>query len=337
VLKSTGRSRSAVAGLPEDDRTPSAAPGVGMRRHQAGAACIQNTACAHACGNGLAVDGDDIFSVISSRRPIDHAAVEVTLPARSILGVAARGKPCAATALAMRSPASSAFGSSDRPPVEIRLALAECAAAAERRRIGENLAVVSPSRRGRSASGRGPAVAARCSCSRAASAVDAAVEIGSSLRSRGRSNFDGPRVPRGAVELWRSNFGRSNFGRSKLRAPSRADASRVPTIRNRSALLQGLVSPRTDGREIPGGPRFAAIRPGAARSGAPRENLLFAADFRSGRSPVRAGRSPNVRSPELRSPNSVHRIFVRAGRSLRSRKTFARACRDAFHHHVRGA
>src|ERR1700687_6120383 len=91
----------------------------------------------------LAVDGDDVVGGDVERRRIDHAAVDRDAALHDpFLGVAARGQPCPRHHL---GEPLAGFLFARRPRrafVEIRRALAIGAAAAERRALGENLAVV---------------------------------------------------------------------------------------------------------------------------------------------------------------------------------------------------
>src|ERR1700736_3908630 len=91
----------------------------------------------------LAIDGDDVGGGDVERRRIDHAAVDRDAALHDpFLGVAARGQPCPRHHL---GDPLSGFLFARRPRrafVEIRRALAIGAAAAERRALGEDLAVV---------------------------------------------------------------------------------------------------------------------------------------------------------------------------------------------------
>src|SRR5216684_4103289 len=137
---------------------------VGMRRHQPARLVIQKQPRALARRQWLAVDRNDIVRGDIQRRRIDDAAVDRDPALHDpFLGIAARGKPCARHRLGdpltgfllPRFLADSAL-------VEIRLALAIGAAAAKRRALGENLAVVLiVAARPISKTVRGPAVAAR--------------------------------------------------------------------------------------------------------------------------------------------------------------------------------
>src|SRR5258707_10927812 len=117
--------------------------GVGMGGHQAARLVRHEQPRALARRQRLAVDGDDIVGGDIERRRIDHAAVDGDGALHDpFLGVAARGQPCPrhhfrnalAGFLFARRPGC--------PFLEIGLALAILAAAAERRTSGEDFALI---------------------------------------------------------------------------------------------------------------------------------------------------------------------------------------------------
>src|SRR5258708_6323505 len=133
------QSRQSLRQIVEHRRPPF---GVGMGGHQSARLVKHEQPRALARRQGLAIDGDDIVGGDIERRRIDHAAVDRDAALHDpFLGVAARGQPCPRHHLGDAF-AGFLFARRSRRTALVKPTLAIGAAAAERRALGKDLAVV---------------------------------------------------------------------------------------------------------------------------------------------------------------------------------------------------